>query len=332
MGDKALAHGLNDSMKPRDYRIDNIRFILIFLVVFTHFLEIFPGEQKDNIYNFIYTFHMPAFIFLTGYFSRFNRKKIFKNFVVLYFVFQYLYIMFDFYILGNKEELILQYTTPYWIMWYLLSIIFYFLLIPTFKITSWKKAFIIFGGTVIIAILAGFDKTIGYYFSLSRTLVFMPFFVAGYYVYNLPRNEKLCEYVSKYKKLLLGIAIFVALMGAFLIYYLKVPSEALYGSYSYVAAKSSAVERILIGVTAFSWIAVLMAIVPNKRIALLTDIGQNTILIYLLHGFIWGLVWKYELLYYSQGINVLIAFLVSCIIVLLLGNKFVGKFFKKFLT
>ena len=51
----------------RNYRIDNIRFILIFLVVFGHLLGIMTGSKADLLYRFIYSFHMPVFIFITGH-------------------------------------------------------------------------------------------------------------------------------------------------------------------------------------------------------------------------------------------------------------------------
>ena len=50
----------------RNYRMDNIRCILIFLVVFGHMLTWIP--KADTPYRIIYLFHMPAFLFLTGYF------------------------------------------------------------------------------------------------------------------------------------------------------------------------------------------------------------------------------------------------------------------------
>jgi len=54
----------SSSAATRNYSLDNIRFFLIFTVVFGHILEVcdqFAGSWL--VYNFIYTFHMPAFIF-----------------------------------------------------------------------------------------------------------------------------------------------------------------------------------------------------------------------------------------------------------------------------
>src|SRR4029077_11373781 len=53
--------------KERDSVIDNARFILIVLVVLGHFLTTMQGSPAlDVLYAWIYMFHMPAFVFLSG--------------------------------------------------------------------------------------------------------------------------------------------------------------------------------------------------------------------------------------------------------------------------
>jgi len=64
--------------KERDYLFDNIKGLLILLVVFGHMIESFAFKKSTSInvmYYAIYTFHMPIFIFISGYFS----KKIIKE-------------------------------------------------------------------------------------------------------------------------------------------------------------------------------------------------------------------------------------------------------------
>ena len=62
-------------MTKREYRFDNAKFILILLVVFGHILEHFQGRYVPGIYRTVYLFHMPMFIFISGYFAKFDRKK-----------------------------------------------------------------------------------------------------------------------------------------------------------------------------------------------------------------------------------------------------------------
>ena len=62
--------------KERDYFFDNLKAVLIFLVVLGHFLLPIHGKSVLVIIKrLIYVFHMPLFVFVSGYFS----KKIYKD-------------------------------------------------------------------------------------------------------------------------------------------------------------------------------------------------------------------------------------------------------------
>lgn len=57
--------------KKRDYLFDNYKALLIALVVIGHFIEL---SYKDNEFLYalkwlVVSFHMPAFIFISGYFQ-----------------------------------------------------------------------------------------------------------------------------------------------------------------------------------------------------------------------------------------------------------------------
>ena len=54
----------------RDYLWDNIKAVLIFFVVAGHVLEMSKLHTGLAVFadNFIYSFHMPAFVFVSGYF------------------------------------------------------------------------------------------------------------------------------------------------------------------------------------------------------------------------------------------------------------------------
>jgi len=70
---------------------------------------------------------MPAFVFSTGYFIKFKKRNVLTT-IILYMIFQFLYIKFSNNIL--EETATLQFTTPYWLLWYLLAYFFYKMLIP----------------------------------------------------------------------------------------------------------------------------------------------------------------------------------------------------------
>ena len=64
--------------KKRSFLWDNAKGLLIFLVVFGHFLS---GNTNHSgallVLTVIYSFHMPAFAFISGFFTR--EKYDFRN-------------------------------------------------------------------------------------------------------------------------------------------------------------------------------------------------------------------------------------------------------------
>ncbi|WP_052356695.1 acyltransferase family protein [[Clostridium] dakarense] len=56
----------------KNYFVDNLKVLLIFLVVFGHLIEryINTNDTLMGMYMFIYTFHMPLFIFISGFLSK----------------------------------------------------------------------------------------------------------------------------------------------------------------------------------------------------------------------------------------------------------------------
>ena len=67
---------MENSIENRNYLFDNFKGILIFLVVFGHFIENFQDIWNSGYtrvaWQFIYLFHMPGFAFVSGHFSKKN--------------------------------------------------------------------------------------------------------------------------------------------------------------------------------------------------------------------------------------------------------------------
>lgn len=107
-----------------------MKLILIIFVIFGHLLEHFKWKdlETSRLYLIIYTFHMPLFIFLSGLFAKFSKKKMF-TLIFTYAVFQVLYRSYDLYLFNPNKELIYNYTMPYWLLWYLFTIALYTLII-----------------------------------------------------------------------------------------------------------------------------------------------------------------------------------------------------------
>ena len=100
-------------MRERNYLFDTIKFFMIFFVVFAHLLEPEFGDSTVKaIYSVIYSFHMPVFIFVMGYFAKFSPAKIFRSVLLPYAVFQVLYLLFEFFVLGKNGGFVLQFSRP----------------------------------------------------------------------------------------------------------------------------------------------------------------------------------------------------------------------------
>lgn len=312
-------------MRERLYKFDNIKGILIFLVVLGHFLELIKGY--DILYLTIYSFHMPLFIFVTGYFAKFNKHKFISNLVCPYIIFQILYTYFEKIILGN-DELTLTYSKPVWLLWYLFVIICYYLLIPLIQTKNRKSQILIFLISVFMALLAGYDNSMGYTFSASRFFVFMPFFIAGYYMSQdktLIKRFINIEKSNKYGFALLAGIIYTVII----VLVLKqdiISKKMLYGSYSYEKAEYTIFIRLLIMLIAAGFIFMFLLIIPNKKVLFLSNIGSNTMPVFLLHGFVVKYI-KDNIELIGGSINFEKVLVLSIAVVLILGNKFVNKIF-----
>lgn len=312
-----------EDMEARDYKVDNIRFLLIFCVVFGHLLELFSGPHTDFLYRLIYSFHMPAFIFLTGYFAKHDPKKILFSLIYPYFLFQTLYLLFKGYVIDGADTVAFSYTTPYWLLWYLLVTVFYYLLIPLIQWDGTGAQLAVLILAVAVSLLAGAESGIGYFLSLSRFFCFLPFFVAGFYCGHRPRLLR--KTVKKRSKVLLLLCCIVVLFIAeylVLRYDTLFTRNVLYGSYSYAATGTAWKQRAILLVTAFAWIGALFLIVPGKKLPVISVIGKHTFPIFLFHGFIIRLLQKFAVFKYTEAGNLGLAFGFTLVILLLLGNPF----------
>lgn len=163
-------------IKERIQKWDILKFVLIFFVVFGHVSEQYPG--MSGLFFFIYSFHMPLFIFVSGLFSKktINEKRYDKMFT--YFV---LYIFIKIILCVSKfiSQGAITFTVfkENGVPWYAFSI-FAFCLITVFVKNFDPRYVFIF--SVILACFAGYDKSLSSFLVMSRIIVFYPFFYAGY--------------------------------------------------------------------------------------------------------------------------------------------------------
>lgn len=307
------------AQKGRDYGFDNIRAVLIVCVVFAHLLEIRnPFSFGGALYPTIYSFHMPVFLFICGWFAKFDRAKLLFGLFFPYLMLQTAYIFFQRWLYGTN--VLLQFTTPYWLLWFLLALFFYHLLLPLYDVASPKRQLAAWLFVFALSLAVGYDSTVGYSMTLSRLLVFQPWFLLGFYARSVPHRP-----VHWIKKILIGIALTVCII---LLWRWPITNNMLYGSYPYATLQYHAGTRLFLSVLALLWILFFYFVLKpllNIYIPLITTLGQNTLPIFLLHGFLV----KYIGYRHPQILENPISFLtITFGILLLLGNPLTASLFR----
>lgn len=283
-------------IRMRNYKMDNMKGILIYLVVLGHMLEACLSYGNNRfLYMMIYCFHMPAFIFSSGYFAKFRPGRIIKNLAVPYVVFQTLYLLFEIYVLG--EDMTIQFTKPFFVMWYLPAMMFWCMLLPMAATPSLKKRFFILLFTVTLSLICGYDSGMGRLFTASRAVVYLPFFLLGYYCGNgtrYIRERKETSWEKKWNRFasffvrirypLVSILMGLSLAGCYL-YQEKININWVYEACSYETGDYSMWFRGVHLLTGLIWTMGFLLFLPNKKLPMLSHIGSSTLPVFLLHGF-----------------------------------------------
>lgn len=272
-------------MKQRDYYFDNAKFILIFFVVFGHLLRSFieDNEMIYNIYKVIYTFHMPAFILVSGFFARgFNKKgyvwKIARKLILPYIIFQLIYSVF-YYFLYDKSTFTIDPLNPHWSLWFLISLFCWNVMLIGFSKFSAPAGLL---AAFALGLGVGYADWISNYLSLSRTFVFFPLFLLGYHMTK--------DHIRALTRPQFKIGALLAFTIVFLGFYFNpdIDYKWLLGSKPYSQMEAASIMSMFtrLGFYVLSLIMVLsfLTIVPKKQY-FFTNLGRNTLYVYLLHGF-----------------------------------------------
>lgn len=311
--------------KERIYWIDNLRAFLIICVVFAHLIKTiyFPGSTF--LYFFIFSFHMPAMIFLSGLCAKdkLDIKGLIKRIILPYIVFQIILFLVNYFIVGNDVRL--SFILPDWIMWYMFSLATWTIIIPLFKTESKKLKIIFLALSVLAALLAGFVDNIAQYLSLSRTIVFFPFFLAGFYL----REKKGDRKRPNMRVFIPAIVLAVLSICLIMISCNIIPEIWVHHRQSYSNSRYNLVIRSVILLISAIFVYLLSTITPNKKICYITYLGRNTITVYMLHGIIIRIFRRYQELF-SFIDPLLLTVLLTVVIVLISANPPIERAWKFF--
>lgn len=272
-------------VKKRDFLFDNYKALLILLVVTGHFLDL---NYKNN--TFLYTlkwlivsFHMPAFIFISGYFSKKEMPagKIIKTLAVPYVVYECIYYLLYVFILDKQTGLSLIY--PKFSLWYILALFVWRIITPAFQKLPFHMVISIAAGLLI-----GCSGMKDNFLSLPRIIVFYPFFLAG-----LAFNRDL---IDKYRNTCTKIlaALTVALFTLYLILdpaHKEYSPKIFYGRYNYDFLDQDIPEGVLIRlfcyVIGFTMTFAVAFLIADRR-TFFSYLGTRTMAVYLFHGLLYS--------------------------------------------
>jgi len=264
--------------KERNYLFDNLKVLLIFLVVFGHSLEKYIDNDTflRSIYFFIFMFHMPLFIYISGYFSK-NIEKCRKN-AIKDLLIPFIFFNIIWYLSVGNFKFPIYYAG--WTLWYLLSLFIWRFFLKDIIKVKWALCL-----SIIVGLLIGIaDKHIDF-LSFTRMFAFLPFFLLGYY-----SKDSFIKKIKSYSKVisivgLLSIGVFAFVIAQYQI----IDYRFLYMFQSYNSFGFGIVQGMLLRIL-FYTLAILISVflinlAPSGKLNL-SKIGSNTLIIYLGHIYI----------------------------------------------
>ncbi len=303
-----------------------------------------------GIYAYIYLFHMPAMILLSGLFSRTEvTPKAIRStlqLIVTWLVWEGIWALIHFTVEDRTPGSGFL-VSPAWTLWFLVTLATMRILFPYIARLRHPLLF-----SIVVALVAGLLPSVGSDFSASRTLVFLPFFVTGWLI----RDRGWLD--GKWFMLPYRGVKFAAwgLFGAAALAFVLLPSlrdiwridkwltwrddydwkfrnaslgDWLPRSWSGVAAGGIGVTAALILIAAAMTLALL--IIAPRRESRMTVWGSRTLYVYLLHG---PIIWTLRMTGFIDwvdsfgtiGLIGLEAFAV--VLTMLLSSRWVTRFFR----
>lgn len=266
----------------RDYLFDNYKAFLITLVVMGHFIE--PACENnaflDQVRWLIVSFHMPAFVFISGYFSKRapSGAELFCKVALPYVSLEVVYYLFYTFIMHKETELYLLH--PKFTLWYLLALFAWRAATPHVKKIPHYLPLSFMAG-----LLVGFWTGSSNLLSIPRIVYFYPFFLMG--------SDTQREEVSEWRRgrgARAAAAAAVAAIAAFLVigpFRYLYPAKIFYGRYGYESLGQGAMEGVVCRAACYviglALTIAFLLLMPERR-EWFSYIGTRTMAIYVFHG------------------------------------------------
>lgn len=303
----------------RIYFWDNLRFVLIALVVIGHFIEQYDQSTHfKSLFMFIYAFHMPVFIFISGLFHK-NEQITSKIFT--YITLGYLYKIIVFVtraVLGQKPHFYLLKEDG--IPWYMFVLAAFILITYILRDINPKMILI---ASVVLACFTGYDSSIGDVFVLSRIIVFYPFYALGVLI-----NRDALLKVSRLSVCRISSAFILSVYGFLCFAFLRYvyPFRPLFtgrNPFNETLYQGGCVFRLVYYIFAIIIGFAVICIIPERKLSFISTFGKRSLQVYFWHR---PIIYVLEYFHFSDflcptTIGKLIYLLCAVILTLILSLK-----------
>ncbi len=317
---------------------DNARFVAITLVIMGHatLKLISKSDTAYSVYLFVYLFHIPVFVAVSGYFAKASLpnisdvKKLFSYLVVPYVIFETAWSLIHW---GISGKFTLDYTMAWWTLWFLMALVLWRIALPYLVLLRFPMTI-----SIALAVGSGYLASVDDRLSLARAVALMPFFVLGWKLKQWRLADRWLALPSKvvWWWRVAAILLFAAtaavtflgidtwrelLIRRFLLY------DEQYGSFGYDQWWAGAIRLGFLGFGMLLCLAFLI-LMPRGH-TWLSRFGQATLYIYLLHSFVLYPIRQSGLLDGPQSVWLLVAMiLLSIALPFVLGSPPVRRIFR----
>ncbi|MCD8019145.1 MAG: hypothetical protein LUF92_06030 [Clostridiales bacterium] len=255
-------------------------------VVIGHFANQFTEDSLflRSISLFIYSYHMPLFIFIAGLLQKkWTNKNPFRwSKPVYYILLGYLLktgIFLIKVIFHRPARFLLFEDTG--IPWYMFAMAAFVVITYAVRNVNWK---VFLPMTVILALMTGYVNEIGSFLYLSRIIVFFPFYYAGY----LLEPDAVIRFTRRKAVRIGSVGV---IMSALLICFGWIEKVNSYirmftgrNAYDFIHIDDCGFEdRLLCYVVSTLMCIAIISLMPNKSLPIAGRVGRNTLQIYYWH-------------------------------------------------
>jgi fucose 4-O-acetylase-like acetyltransferase len=271
--------------KERVAYLDNARYWVMLLVVAGHSLTYFGDvDAARSVYVWIYAFHMPFFILISGYTARRYMgdarqvRRMVSTLVIPYLLVETSMQLITRHYEGEPEPMLI--LSPQWLTWFLAALFVWRITTPIWRALKYPIT-----TSIVISLTVGLFE-LPNVLALPKILGFLPFWVIGLHM-SREWFERLTEVrIRIASAVILGVAFLICLRyGAgwendWLLWKQRYDEPPLLATP--LEGVTQRAELLVVGIV-LTFAA--LSLIPKRR-SFTTRLGGRTIYAYLLHGYV----------------------------------------------